>query len=434
MKISIIGGTRGLGKTLAWFFKEDGFDVTITGRDTVVGELVSNDLGVNYSSDNIKTVKNSDVVVISVPIASTLDVIKELAPHLSKGSLLVDVTSVKENPSKVMEEFVPDYAEFIPTHPVFGPRTTDLNGQVIVLTPSIKGHWYGKVKEYLNSKKMRIIETVPEEHDRMMAVVQVLTHFSYISTAYTIAKLKVNIKDTQDFESPIYNLMLDTIARIVSQNPYLTYSIQHENNQGDLVRNTFSEAVDELRDVIFDGDEDRFVDIAVMATKNMGDIQSALGRSDKAVNSLNHESHLLKKSLGKLIGLRHIYSGKIHVGILEDLGSEFLILKTKKRSHKLKIANIEVLSDKALFNWRVENQHIFKRSISCIFPNNSDSSVIRNVLSGVSDVVTVDVVDVYEGPQIKEGFISFTFDVSALSESVFDDIVGILKGFGGLIR
>ena len=33
MKIGIIGGTKGLGKTLAWYFKEDNFDVTITGRD-----------------------------------------------------------------------------------------------------------------------------------------------------------------------------------------------------------------------------------------------------------------------------------------------------------------------------------------------------------------------------------------------------------------
>ena len=29
MKIGIIGGTRGLGKTLAWFFKRENFDVTI---------------------------------------------------------------------------------------------------------------------------------------------------------------------------------------------------------------------------------------------------------------------------------------------------------------------------------------------------------------------------------------------------------------------
>ncbi len=434
MKIGIIGGTRGLGKTLAWFFKEDGFDVTITGRDSVVGELVSNDLGVAYSSDNVKVVESSDIVIISVPIASTLDVIGELAPHMSEGSLLIDVTSVKENPSKVMAEFTPKGVDFIPMHPVFGPRTTDLDGQVIVLTPIVKGFWYDRVKNYLISKKMRVIETSPEEHDKMMAIVQVLTHFAYISTAYTIAKLNVNIKDTQDFESPIYNLMLDTIARIVSQNPFLTYSIQYENNQGNVVRDTFAEAVCELKDAIFNGDEKGFVDMAVMATKNMGDIQSALGRSDKAVNSLNHENRLLKKSLGKFIGLRHIYSGKIHVGILEELGSEFLILKTTKHCHKLKIANIEVLSDAELFKWRVDNQTIINRFISCIFPVNSDCEVICSILGSVDDVVDVSVSDVYEGPQIKKGFISFTFEINALSEDVFDNIISILKGFGGLIR
>ena len=434
MKIGIIGGTRGLGKTLAWFFKEDGFDVTITGRDSVVGELVSGDLGVRYSSDNVGVVESSDIVIISVPIASTLGVIEDLAPHMSEGSLLIDVTSVKENPSRVMAEFTPEGVDFIPMHPVFGPRTSDLDGQVIVLTPVVNGFWYDRVKRYLISKKMRVIETSPEKHDRMMSIVQVLTHFAYISTAYTIAKLNVNIKDTQDFESPIYNLMLDTIARIVSQNPFLTYSIQFENNQGNLVRDTFAEAVNELKGAIFEGDEKSFVDMAIMATKNMGDIQSALGRSDKAVNSLNHENRLLKKSLGKFIGLRHIYSGKIHVGVLDELGSEFLILKSNKRFHKLKISNIEVLSDEELFKWRVDNQPIINRFISCIFPSSSDSEVICGVLAGVRDVIDVSVSDVYEGHQIKKGFISFTFKVNALSEDVFDDIISILKGFGGLIR
>ena len=77
----------------------------------------------------------------------------------------------------------------------------------------------------------------------MMAVVQVLTHFSYISTAAAIEKLQVNIKDTEDYESPIYNLMIDTIARIVSQNPYLTYSIQHENKRGEKIRQALFDAM-----------------------------------------------------------------------------------------------------------------------------------------------------------------------------------------------
>lgn len=347
---------------------------------------------------------------------------------------MIDVTSVKEGPSKVMDEVIPEDVEFIPTHPVFGPRTTSLNGQVIVLTPLKKGVWYSKVKSFLENRKMRVIETVPTEHDKMMAIVQVLTHFSYISTAYTIAKLGVNVKDTQEFESPIYNLMIDIIARIVSQNPFLTYSIQLENNSGEMVRQTFSEAVNELKEVISNKNENEFVDIALTATKNMGDIQSALGRSDKAINSLNHEANILKKSIGKEIGLKHIYSGIVHIGVLEDLGPEFLKLNINKQTKKLKIANVEVLNDEELFKWKMKLQKIYSQSFSCVFPRNADSSIIRDTIKKIKNVTNVEITDVYNGPQIPEKFVSFTFEVRALDEFAFEDIKLLLKGFGGVIR
>ncbi|MDD2643133.1 MAG: prephenate dehydrogenase [Methanobacteriaceae archaeon] len=434
MKIGIIGGTRGLGKTLAWFFKRENFDVTITGRDETVGKITSYELNVNYSSNNEEVVKSSDIIIISVPISSTKDVIKELAPKMTPGSLLIDVTSVKEGPSKIMEKYVPKDVEFIPTHPVFGPRTTSLNGQIIVLTPKKKGKWYPKVKKFLKNKKMKVIETVPQEHDKMMAIVQVLTHFSYISTAYAIAKLNVNVKDTQDFESPIYNLMIDMIARIVSQNPFLTYSIQLENKNGELVRQTFADAVCELKDVISTKDEDKFVDIALIATKNMGDIQSALGRSDKAINSLNHESNILKMSIGKEIGLKHIYSGIVHIGILEDLGPEFLKLNTNKHHKKLKISNVEVLSEKELIQWKIKLQKNYSQSISCVFPLTADQYVIKDTINNIKDITNVKIIDVYTGPQIQEGFTSFTFKIEALNNAAFESTKNILKGFGGVIR
>ena len=120
----------------------------------------------------------------------------------------------------------------------------------------------------------------------MMSIVQVLTHFSFISTASAIEKLKVDISETEDYESPIYNLMIDMIARIVSQNPYLTYNIQSMNTNGPNIRNTFTEAAIELRDAINSKDEEKFIDIAINATKHMGDIKNALGRSDKAIGAL----------------------------------------------------------------------------------------------------------------------------------------------------
>lgn len=439
MKIGIIGGTRGLGKTLATILSKEGFDVTITGRDVANGNKVSEELEVNYSNDNKKVASTSDIVIISVPISTTKNVIKEIAKSVKKGSLVLDVTSVKVEPSNLMKKLLNKDVEFIPTHPVFGPRTTNLDGQVVVLTPisneQKKGIWYPKVLKFLNDKKVRIIEASPEEHDDMMAVVQVLTHFSYISTASAIKKLGINIKETRKFASPIYNLMVDMISRIVSQNPFLTYSIQLENQNGEKVRQTFADSVIELKEVLTKQDKENFVKIAIEATKNLDDIQSALGRSDKAIDSQNHEITVLKNSIGKEIALQHIYSEEVHIGILKEVNPDFISLNTGKKQKKLKIANIKILDDNDLLNWKMRNQTTKKHSVSCIFPKNSNPDIIiETIKKSVDDIINIKVADIYTGHQISKGNISITLEIVTFDRSTFESVKNILEGFGGIIR
>ena len=435
MKIGIIGGTRGLGRTIAWYLKDFDFDVTVTGRDTIVGKQVSEDLGIKYSDDNKKIVQNSDIVIVSVPISSTESVIEELAPFMKEGSLMIDVTSVKEGPSKKMQECLNEGVEFIPTHPVFGPRTTDLRGQIIVLTPIEKGEWYPKVYKFLEDKGMRIVETTAAHHDDMMGIVQVLTHFSYISTASAIEKLKVDIKDTENYESPIYNLMIDTIARIVSQNPYLTYSIQHENKRGEKIRQALFDSISELKDALTREDEEEFVEIALKATKHMGDIQAALGRSDKAINALTKEYNELIQSIGSEVGLKHIYSDTIHIGTLKEIDVDFLYLEDDNgKVKKLKISNVRKLNDEEFYQWKLNNQKMYTRDISAVFNRKSNPHVIKDTLKKFENIVDVIIIDIYKGEPIKENEISYTFKIISLTEEAIEDCIDTLIGFGGITR
>ncbi len=433
MNVGIIGGSDGLGKTLIYYFRDE-FTVYISGRDHKKGRLVADELGVNYIESNAGLANISDILIISVPIQHTSDVIREVAPFMKDGSVMIDVTSIKEEPSRTMREVLPETIEYIPTHPVFGPRTTELDNQVIVLTADKKGKWYDRVYKYLASKNMRIIETTPEKHDFMMSIVQVLTHFSFISTAYAFEKLKVDISETEDYESPIYNLMIDVIARIVAQNPYLTYNIQSMNSNGPNIRNTFANAVLELRDVINNADEDEFVKIAIKATKNMGDIKNALGRSDKAISALSHEYSLLHKSVGKEVGLKHIYSGRIHVGILESVDGKTAVLKSGNKTKNLRIANIDVLSEDELHEWKLNNVKHEIQSISCVFFKNVNVNVIENTVLNMSNIIDIHLIDAYNGPQIDENSISLTFEVEALSKSDIENVKKLFTGFGGNIR
>lgn len=433
MNVGIIGGSDGLGKTLIYYFRDE-FNVYISGRDHKKGKRVADELGASYIESNAGLANISDILVIAVPMQHTCDVIREVAPFMKSGSVMVDVTSVKEEPTRTMSEVLPDSIEYIPTHPVFGPRTTRLDNQVIVLTADKKGEWYDKVYKYLKSKNMRIIETTAEKHDYMMSIVQVLTHFSFISTASAIEKLKVDLNETEDFESPIYNLMIDMIARIVSQNPYLTYNIQSMNNNGPKIRNTFAEAVLELRDIINSGDDDKFVEIAIAATKHMGDIKNALGRSDKAIGALSYEHSYLNNSIGQEVGLKHIYSGKIHIGILESLDNKTAVLKDGNKTKKLRIANIRILLPEELHQWKIENQKTKTESISCVFPKNVNVEIIKKTVLMHDNLLNIKLTDAYNGPQIDDNSISLTFEVTALTKDDIEQVKELFTAFGGIIR
>jgi prephenate dehydrogenase len=434
LKIAVIGGTRGLGRWIAAFLSGKGLKVVITGRNRITGESISKKYGLMYTPDNVEAASTSDVVIIALPIDVTTEVIKEIGPEMKEGSLLLDVTSVKEEPSKIMNQFAAKGVEVLPCHPMFGPRIRSLDGQVVVLTPIVTGKWYNKVLNFLESENTRVIVTTPEIHDRMMSIVQGLTHFAYISIAATIEKLDIDVKESRKFASPIYSLMLDTIARITAQNPYLVYSIQTKNSYIGETHDTFLKTFKELKDMISTGKREEFVDTMSSAAKHLDDIESALGRSDKAISALTAEVSFLKNLFGQEVGLRHIYSGKIHIGFLEELTPDFVTLRKNKNTTRLKLANVEVLSPEELKKWKLKNYPKFSYDISGIFPEECDPSVIASTIKNLKDIVDAEVIDTYKGIQIPKGNISVTIRYTAIEDISSDAVSKLLNGFGVKIR
>jgi len=434
LKIAVIGGTRGLGSWIANFLQKRDYDVVITGRDKISGKRFSKKIGVKYTNDNKSAAANADVVIVSVPIDSTPMTIKEIAPVMKEGSLLMDVTSVKEEPSNIMIEFAPNSVEVLPTHPMFGPRIRSLDGQVVVMTPLERGKWYDRVYKFLQKENARVLVTTPQIHDQMMSIVQGLTHFAYLSIAATIQRLDIDVKESRKFASPIYNLMVDMIARIVAQNPYLFYSIQTHNKYNKKTHETFISTYEELMEIISKEDKDEFVRMMGSAAKHLDDLEAALGRSDKAISALNEEIILLKNSIGKEVGLKHIYSDNVHVGILKDISPDFVFLNENNRELRLKLSNVEVLSDKELIKFKNETFSRKKYDVSVVFPQNCNPETISRTIKEMEDVVNVEIADLYSGNQIPSGSISITLKYEIINPEARFEVENLLKGFGGVIR
>lgn len=434
--MTIIGGTRGLGRWLAEHLNND-FNIRITSRDESSGKLAAEEIGVGYSNNNIEAIKDADIILFSVPIEHMGETIREVAPHAPEGSLLMDVTSVKTEPSEALRKYAPENAEILPCHPMFGPRVPTLKRQIIVLTPieNRAPKWLPRVKDFLEETECEVVITTPKEHDKYMSIVQGLTHFSYISLASTIRKLNISVKESRNFSSPVYTIMLDMVSRVVYQNPYLYYSIQKNNRETSNARETLINESIYLSNLIEEGDEEDFVKNVVESAKHLDGHEDALARSDKAISMLTQKANVLAKSIGKEVGLKHQHSENVHMGIVKEVGSKSVILETGGSDEIcFKLSNVDIMSDDEIFEWKKSHLKLEHFDLSALFPSKCDEKYLIEMFKNIEPVLDVEIVDVYNGEQIDESITSYTFHYSLFDKKDKDYVEEYIEGIGGTIR
>lgn len=283
-RILILGGTGETGSWFARYFKEKGWEVAIWGPRGRVE--VARRLGVRYAQDMMAEVEKSDVVLISVIIEKTVEVIRQVAPRMRPGSLIMDVTSVKSGPVKAMKTYAPKGVEVLGTHPMFGPTMPTLSGQTIIFTPveGKTGKWLPMMKSLFESDGAHIEILDAEEHDQVMAVVQALTHFAYIGIGAALKAMDFDVQRSHKFMSPVYEIMIDFVGRILDQNPELYASIQM-NPKAAAVRQTFVAECMRLCEKADAGDTEGFKQMMKDAALHYGGTHLALQRSDMVINA-----------------------------------------------------------------------------------------------------------------------------------------------------
>lgn len=317
--ITIIWASRWFWKWLAKFitdnFKEN-INLTITARDEEAWIELAKDLWAKFTMDNIEAVKNADITVFSTPISVIEENIKEVAPFLKKWSLVTDVCSIKKFPSKALEKYSPKWVLVLPTHPMFWPSTWSIAWQIIVLTP-IKDEdkndiRYKFLKSFLEKSWAKVVESNPEEHDKMMAVVQWLTHFDMFVLWETIKRLWIDVKRSLDFVSPIYKIMLASVWRYIYQHPKLHWDIQMYNDEVLNVHRVFMQTTDDFNKMVETKNEDNFINtILDTNTYFWENAKNWQVYTDKIIYLISKQVEIIEKNIWKEISLKNIYTKEI---------------------------------------------------------------------------------------------------------------------------
>lgn len=252
---------------------------------TVGHEVLAVDLDTKLSARDAAA--TADVVLVSVPIDATEHIIEMVGPVMRDTSLLTDITSVKQTPVDAMLKH--SNCAVIGTHPLFGPSIRSLQNQRLAIVPARDNDqsWLPWLNTTYRSLGMTLIETQANTHDRIMSVVQVLTHHATEVMGRTMRRLGVSVEETLQFTSPVYRMELLMTARHFAQDPDLYRAIEVGNPHCDAVTAAFKASADEFSEALAQGNADAFRSMFTEVTAFMGSFaQGALEQSSSLIERL----------------------------------------------------------------------------------------------------------------------------------------------------
>ncbi len=218
MRIAIIGSSGKMGRWFANFLLKDGKEVIITGRNEKKLLEARQQLGVEVTT-SFEAVSSADVVLISVPIDSFEEVVKQLPPYLHSEQVIIDITSIKVLPVEIMHKHIKT-GLVLGAHPVFGPGARDILNQNFVLTPTNDKETTlaNKIRQYLEARGARATLMTPHQHDEMMTVILGLSHFIAIVSADTLLSFD-NLKQMGTIGGSTYKVLLTLVESVLSEDP-----------------------------------------------------------------------------------------------------------------------------------------------------------------------------------------------------------------------
>jgi prephenate dehydrogenase len=245
-KIGIIGGTRGMGHWVARFLEKERYAVSVYGsnvRDADIAEMAD----------------ICDVVVVSVPMGTTGNVIAKVGPHMPAASLLMDLTSLKRDSVRSMLET--SASAVIGCHPLFGPGVDSIIGQHVVLCPARAGKWLPWLTDVFQKNGALVVEATPEKHDQMMAIVQGLNHFNTIMMGLILSETGVSLSELMKFATPVFRAKMEIMEKVFCQNPGLYADILTMNPDIHRYIDAYEQNVAQLKSLICQGNSAGIVDM-----------------------------------------------------------------------------------------------------------------------------------------------------------------------------
>ncbi len=441
-----------MGLWIANFLARSGHDIIIADIYEKTLEIAKehNFIGVILKGDDLTSVPvkggyfDCDVAVIAVTINVTPDVIRQVGPQLRPGSLLMDITSIKGPAMKAMDEAVGSNVSVLGTHPMFGPDALSFLGQTCVLIPS-QSHpseqWLKWWLDLLEQEHALHIISTAEEHDQMMLAVQVLLHYVLICFGATLPKIGVNLNQVNKFKSPLYEIMVGLISRILSQPPETYYWIQ-KNPYGEKIRDLFIRCSNEISDTLKGNSFLQYDKLRLGIREDIGETNIAAFSSVAAtiMRDRAYQKKTLLETEGKIVCIENVESHKIHYGRIRKITPDIVTIEKLNKKGEIVTVSLKkarLLNPEEINKWKLQNLRMKAKQLSFMVAKEADANYIAGLVSNRSNIAEVAVIDDYSDSEKMIGKKKITLVIEVINdiegETAYFEIQNLLRGIGCFI-
>lgn len=285
-KVVILGGTGRMGRWLAKFLRDKGFDVAIYSRSLEKAVKTAEDLGVRYVG-SLDDVREEDIVIVSTSLDSTAEMVRKVTGMMKPGTILFDIASVKEGIIEALEEADAFGIRVISVHPLFGPGTINLKGKRVIIVPVSKDSQLVKeIKKMFEGAEIHLVDS-GKTHDMMVASTLALPHFLNIVFGKTLTHM--NIQEVRKFAGTTFTLQLMIAEAVLNEDPDLYFEIQSRNKAFMNIIDLLNDSFKEVALAVKENDRDAFVKGFVKARNELSkdaDFLKAYERFYKAYEAI----------------------------------------------------------------------------------------------------------------------------------------------------
>ena len=239
--VSVYGYGR-FGKLWADILSKD-FTVKVYSRRGLKNEEVSK--GVKIAT-TIEDLFDCDAMFFCVAISSFEQVLIDSEKLFKKNIVYFDTCSVKVFPAQWMKKYIPPESQIIATHPMFGPDSYNKSEQklpMVMCNISAQKETFNWWKDYFLKKLMRVEEMTADEHDKMVAYSQGITHY----IGRVLADL--NLKSTQ-INTMGYEKLLEIIQQTCNDNWQLFLDLQRFNPYTKNMREELHDSLEKIYSIL----------------------------------------------------------------------------------------------------------------------------------------------------------------------------------------